>query len=108
MNKKYVKLLLCLAAIVSTLVVMSLSANAFLTGDVNTDKVITADDARLILRTAVKLETLTEQQFKIADINDDGQITANDARLVLRMSVNLEEAPLFTFIVKMIISVFID
>ena len=91
MNKKYVKLLLSLAAIVSTLIVMSVSANAFLTGDVNTDNIISADDARLILRTAVKLETLTEQQFRIADVNDDGQITANDARLVLRMSVDLEE-----------------
>lgn len=91
MNKKSVKLVLSLIAIVSAIIICNFSAGAFLTGDVTNDGGITADDARLILRAAVKLENLSEEQMKIADVNDDGTITANDARIVLRMSVNLEE-----------------
>lgn len=58
-----------------------------LPGDVNGDGMITAYDARTILRASVGLENLTEDQRKAADLDGDGEITANDAREALRRSV---------------------
>ncbi len=58
-------------------------------GDADRDGVISAGDARLILRAAVDLETLSEEQMKRADLNGDGKCTADEARTVLRLSVGL-------------------
>lgn len=63
-------------------------------GDINDDGRVSADDARLALRHAVKLETITYSDDRIyADVNFDGQISASDARDILRMAVGL--APMF-------------
>ena len=59
-------------------------------GDVNNDGNISAADARLVLRAAAKLETLTAAQFSAADIMRDYSITAADARNVLRMAAQLD------------------
>lgn len=59
-------------------------------GDADRDGVISAGDARLILRAAVELEALNEEQMKRADLNGDGKCTADEARTVLRLSVGLE------------------
>ncbi len=59
-------------------------------GDIDGDGVLTAGDARMILRASVGLETLTPQQTALADADDDGILDAGDARLVLRVSVGLE------------------
>jgi hypothetical protein len=64
----------------------------FVLGDVDGDGQVTASDARLVLRAAVGLEILTEDQLKAADFDKNGKITAADARLVLRKAVGLEVA----------------
>ena len=61
-----------------------------LLGDSNNDGNITAADARLILRVAAKLETLTDKLIRIADMNADNKITAADARKILRKAAKLE------------------
>ncbi len=60
-------------------------------GDVNNDGVITAVDARLILRNSAMLETFDEKQLKAAEVDGDGTITAIDARITLRVSASLQE-----------------
>ena len=62
-----------------------------LLGDVDGDGKYAATDARLALRAAVKLETLTEEQTARADVDYSGTVTAQDARTILRASVKLEE-----------------
>ena len=62
-------------------------------GDVNGNGSILADDARLILRYAVKLEAPDDETFRKADIDGDGAISASDARLALRYAVKLENIP---------------
>ena len=60
------------------------------TGDVNGDYFITASDARIVLRMAAKVESLSEYGILFGDINRDGEITAADARSVLRIAAKLE------------------
>ena len=60
-------------------------------GDINGDGFVKADDARLALRAAVKLDTLTETQCKKADMDKNGKVEAADARLILRTAIKLEE-----------------
>ena len=62
-----------------------------LPGDVDNDKLLTAADARLALRAALELETLTERQFAVADADCDGKVSAADARLLLRCTVGLQD-----------------
>ncbi len=62
----------------------------YILGDVDGDDEVTSSDARLALRAAVKLETLTEAQTQAADADKDGEITSSDARLILRAAVGLE------------------
>ena len=62
----------------------------FIPGDVNGDFKTDAADARLTLRCATNLETISYIYLKNADFDRDDQITPADARLILRRSVNLE------------------
>ena len=84
------KSIICM--IISILMIVSLSVVSFAAyyGDVNDDNLITAADARTILRVAAKLDKLDDEKIYIADMNVDGKITASDARTVLRMSAKLE------------------
>lgn len=50
---------------------------------------VSVADARLVLRAAVKLDTLTGVDLVLADI-DGGGVSVSDARLVLRMAVRLD------------------
>lgn len=60
-------------------------------GDANVDGFVNAGDARLALRVAVGLETIsTEIGFILADVDCNGEITAGDARQILRYSVGLD------------------
>lgn len=59
-------------------------------GDVDLDGIVTAADARTILRVSAGLEALAGQALLNADIDGDGKITAADARLALRLSAGLE------------------
>lgn len=58
-------------------------------GDVDRDGEITANDALMILRASVGMETFTPEQTRLADVDNDGEISANDALVVLRFSVGL-------------------
>lgn len=58
-------------------------------GDADADGVITAADARLVLRAAVELETFSDETAVLCDMDEDALITAADARLVLRLAVGL-------------------
>ena len=62
----------------------------YLPGDINSDGILLASDARTILRAAEKSEKLSDEQFTIADINSDGSVTATDARITLRISAKLD------------------
>ena len=59
-------------------------------GDLNVDGKLTAADARLALRAAVNMESLSALQKTLGDMNSDGKITAADARLILRAVVKLD------------------
>lgn len=59
-------------------------------GDVDGDGRVTASDARLILRAAAQIVTLTMEQEALADVDNDGVVTALDARMVLRVAAELE------------------
>lgn len=70
-------------------------SDAFCTGDVDGDGVVSSADARLALRASVQLEVIAPDSpaFKAADADRDGALTPADARLILRASVGLEELP---------------
>ncbi len=64
----------------------------FMLGDADNNRVLSAYDARIILRIAAKLEEPTDDvMFRRCDVDGDGVITAVDARLVLRASAQLIE-----------------
>ena len=91
MKTKGIRLFYICVITLVTLFIFAFAANAAIVGDVTgDDKKVTASDARIILRSSVALETLTEEQFAAADIDENGKITASDARSALRMSVGLE------------------
>ena len=61
-------------------------------GNLDGDEDITANDALLILRASVNLETFDFDQTYLADIDGDGTITSADSLSVLRYSVGLKDA----------------
>ena len=60
-------------------------------GDVDGNGQVDAQDARSIMRTAVRLENVSDQYLPYADLDEDGKISPSDARLALRTSVRLED-----------------
>jgi hypothetical protein len=62
-------------------------------GDADCSGTINVADARIILRCAVKLETVTADMIKVCDVDSDGGVDVEDARLVLRHAVVLEKLP---------------
>ncbi len=62
----------------------------YLPGDVDGNGKIESADARLALRAAVGLDTLTEEQTLAADVDGTPGLSSSDARLILRVSVGLE------------------
>ncbi len=90
--KKIVSVFMCILMLFSVCSVAAAAdaAERFSKGDVDGSGSITAADARLALRTSVKLEKLSLVAMTAADVNDDNNITAADARLILRASVGLE------------------
>ncbi|MCD7774459.1 MAG: hypothetical protein LUH40_02605 [Clostridiales bacterium] len=62
----------------------------YMLGDADNNRYITAQDARIILRIAARLESVTDEaMFTRCDVDLDGKITAKDARLVLRVAAKL-------------------
>lgn len=63
-------------------------------GDMDSDYLITAADARTVLRAVVGLDAVAaEEFFRNADANANGTLEAEDARLVLRAAVGLKSIP---------------
>lgn len=68
----------------------------FYYGDVDTDHVIGAEDALLILKHVVKLEMITDGlSLELADVDHDGEISANDALCTLQVCVKVKEAEIY-------------
>lgn len=65
------------------------------TGDMNNDGKVLADDARLALRHAAKIQTFSSSSdaFKAGDIDDDKKVTSMDARQILRYAAGLDSHP---------------
>lgn len=63
----------------------------FRAGDVDGDGKILANDARLALRIASRLETASAEQLSAGDVNKNGLIDAGDARNILRAAAGLDK-----------------
>ncbi|NLA76688.1 MAG: leucine-rich repeat protein [Clostridiales bacterium] len=59
-------------------------------GDVDGNGLVEASDARLALRAATKLETLSAEQIAVSDVDGKPGVTASDARIILRVATRLE------------------
>lgn len=60
-------------------------------GDVNGDGKVTAADARITLRVAAGLETISLEEYLRADLDSDGDVRASEARTILRIAAGLEK-----------------
>ncbi|NMP37182.1 MAG: hypothetical protein GX051_03515 [Clostridiales bacterium] len=60
-------------------------------GDVDGNGYIEAADARIALRCATGLDTLTPEQLERADVDRVGGVTAADARTILRVATKLQK-----------------
>lgn len=92
---------ICLAMVLLTVCCMPFGAAAeettepnkvisYRPGDLNNDRSIRTDDARLCLRAAVGLETLTPAQTVTAQVAGESGVTSAAARQILRAAVGLE------------------
>ncbi len=60
-----------------------------LMGDVDLNGEITGNDALTLMRYALSLITLTDEQLALADFNGDGAVNALDALLIMRSAMGL-------------------
>lgn len=60
-------------------------------GDVDLDGIVSVADARLALRAAVGLDTLSDEKYFVADVDGQDGISVADARLILRVAVGLDK-----------------
>ena len=88
MKKRIFSILLALTLCLTP--VLAGVSSALAIGDIDGDSKISSDDARLALRSAVKLQTLNAEQTKAGDVDFDGKVTSDDARLILRAAVGLD------------------
>lgn len=65
-------------------------AASFHFGDTDLDGTITAADARLVLRAAVDLESLSAEAARRADVLSTGGANTSNARMILRIALGLE------------------
>lgn len=68
-----------------------IGAASYALGDVNLDGKVTTTDARLALRAASGLDTLTPQQALAADVNKNGKTDTSDARKILRVASDIDQ-----------------
>lgn len=64
------------------------SADTF--GDIDCNKTVAAEDARIALRIATGLENKKDYPYLMGDMDYDGEITASDARQILRVATGLD------------------
>ena len=93
--KKFLSILLCAVLLAGSALVGTAAEGDIVYGNVDGDREISANDARLVLRYSVGLEQFTEDQLLAGDVNGDGAVTAGDARLILRGAVGLESTATF-------------
>lgn len=60
-------------------------------GDLDGNGRVTANDSLKMMRYAIKLETLTDEQIAAADVNKDGKVDAKDSLAVLRYTVGYRD-----------------
>lgn len=70
----------------------------FLPGDIDENYRVNSADARLCLRAAANLETLTDEQIKTVDFDGTGEIRSANARSILRAAAKLDT---LTYAVKL-------
>lgn len=58
-------------------------------GDADNNGVVTATDARFVLRCATRLEKYDKTLLERCDINGDGMLTASDARYILLIALRI-------------------
>ncbi|MCD7828802.1 MAG: dockerin type I domain-containing protein [Clostridiales bacterium] len=72
------------------------STDNYVLGDLDSSGSVTATDARLALRYAGSLETLTHAQQALADVDGDATVSTADAQLILQYaSGTLSQFPLY-------------
>lgn len=91
--KKIFCVILAFAIIFMSFGTVGFAAVSVRLGDADCSGTINVADARIVLRCAVKLETVTADMIKVCDVDSDGGIDVEDARLVLRHAVELEKLP---------------
>lgn len=91
MKRTILKMLSLLCAVSVSLTGFSgvISANASVPGDINGDGIVSAEDAREILRMSVGVVPMTDDMRVIADVDCDGTVNAGDARQALRLAIGL-------------------
>lgn len=91
MKRTILKMLSLLCAVSVSLTGFSgvISANASIPGDINGDGIVSAEDAREILRISVGVVPMTDDMRVIADVDCDGTVNAGDARQALRLAIGL-------------------
>ena len=60
-----------------------------LIGDVNFDGSVDVADALLVMRHAMGIITLTDEQLAVADLDGDGAITISDAIIIMRITMGI-------------------
>lgn len=81
--------ILCTVFLLVTALICPFSVNAAVSGDVTGDGILTAEDAREILRFSVGIDSLSAEMKLLADADGDGVVSAGDARQVLRLAIGL-------------------
>ena len=92
MKQKYLYhfIALFIAVVLTIPVIISrISAVTILTGDVDGNQVIDADDALEVLQHAAKMITIRQEMQKAADVTNDGRIDADDALDILKYAARL-------------------
>ena len=72
---------------------VGMNAAALLSGDVDGSGRVNSSDARLVLRAAARMETLSAEQFAAADVDGSGKVNSADARRILRAAARIESLP---------------
>lgn len=67
----------------------SITFEPIIYGDANTDGIVTAADAAMVLRSIVGLSAITKRGALNAEVSGDGSVTAADAAEILRYVIGL-------------------
>lgn len=90
-KNKILSVFLTITFLFQILCVMSYADILYPKGDADLNYEITVDDARQLLRFALKKDGYTQAHVKICDFDNDGSITTNDTRTLLRCVIGMEE-----------------